>query len=190
MLERISIHNKNLLKVTCSVLKSGGIIVYPTDTIYGFGCDALNVNTIKRLNSIKGRITPMSVLCQNVKTMLSWSNLPDHEKVNVGSKLKSETTIIVPVKENVVSKLVMGNGNTLGIRIPDHSFCIDLASRYLNPITTTSVNRSGNKPHSNPREIELEFSNEIELLIDDGIIEGKSSKVYKYENSDWKVIRS
>ena len=190
MFERISIHNKNVLKKTCSILKKGGIIAYPTDTIYGFGCDALNVNAIKRLNSIKQRITPMSVLCQNVETMLSWTTLPDHEKVNVEKKLKSEATIIVPVKSNIVSKLVMGNGETLGIRVPNHSFCIDLASQYINPITTTSVNRSGNKPHSDPREIELEFSNEIELCIDDGLIKGKSSKIYKYENKFWKVIRS
>ena len=190
MFERISIHNKNVLNKTCSILKKGGIIVYPTDTIYGFGCDALNVNAIKRLNSIKRRITPMSVLCQNVETMLSWVILPDDEKVSIENKLKSNATVIAPVKSNIVSKLVMGNGDTLGIRLPNHSFCIKLANQYFNPITTTSVNRSGNKPHSNPREIELEFSNEIELCIDDGVIKGKSSKIYKYENKSWKVIRS
>ena len=190
MFERISIHNKNVLNKTCSILKKGGIIVYPTDTIYGFGCDALNVNAIKRLNSIKRRITPMSVLCQNVETMLSWVILPDNEKISIENKLKSNATIIAPVKSNIVSKLVMGNGDTLGIRIPNHSFCIKLANQYFNPITTTSVNRSGNKPHSNPRKIELEFSNEIELCIDDGVIKGKGSKIYKYENKSWKVIRS
>ena len=190
MFERISINNKNVLRKTCSILKKGGIIAYPTDTIYGFGCDALNVNAIKRLNSIKRRITPMSVLCQNVETMLSWVILPDDEKVSIENKLKSNATVIAPVKSNIVSKLVMGNGDTLGIRLPNHSFCIKLANQYFNPITTTSVNRSGNKPHSNPREIELEFSNEIELCIDDGVIKGKGSKIYKYENKSWKVIRS
>lgn len=190
MFERIPIHKNNLLKKTCSILEKGGIIAYPTDTIYGFGCDALNEDAIKRLNSIKQRSSPMSVLCQNIETMLSWVRLPNHQKINAKNKLQPGVTIIAPVKNNIVSKLVMGNKNTLGIRIPDQDFCIDLASKYSNPITTTSVNRSGNKPHSDPREIELEFSNEIDLCIDAGIIEGRGSKIYKYENSSWSIIRS
>ena len=76
----------------------------------------------------------------------------------------------------------MGPNNTLGIRIPDHPFCKLIASLCTAPITTTSVNRSGHEPLSDPYKIELEFSNEIELCIDDGVIKGKGSKIYKYEN--------
>ena len=189
MFERVPKGKNNSVKKAISVLESGGIIVYPTETIYGFGCDAKNEIAIKRLNEIKGRSTPMSVLCPSPQRMSSWIDLPNHEKINIENKLEPKTTIIVPVKSNIVSNLILGNGNTLGIRISNHSFCISIANSYQNPITTTSVNRSGQEPFSDPYKIELEFSNEIELCIDDGIVEGKGSKIYKYEDESWTQIR-
>ena len=190
MFERVKEDNSNSIKKATSVLESGGIIAYPTDTIYGFGCDARNEEAIKRLNKIKGRSAPMSVLCPNFQKFSSWIDLPSHEKVIVEKQVKPKTTLIVPVKSNVVSNLVLGNGNTLGIRISNHPFCISVARNYPSPITTTSVNRSGYEPFSDPYKIELEFSNEIELCIDDGVIKGKGSKVYKYENQSWTSIRA
>ena len=190
MFERIRVDNSDSIKKAISVLESGGIIAYPTDTIYGFGCDARNEEAIKRLNKIKGRSAPMSVLCPRFQKFLSWIDLPNHEKVIVEKQVKPRTTLIVPVKSNVVSKLILGNGNTLGIRISNHPFCISVAHNYPSPITTTSVNRSGYEPLSDPYKIELEFSNEIELCIDDGVIKGKGSKIYKYENQSWTQIRS
>ena len=189
MFERINKSNSNSIKKATSILESGGIIAYPTETIYGFGCDAKNEIAIKRLNEIKGRSTPMSVLCPSPQRMSSWIDLPNHEKIIVENKLEPKTTIIVPIKSNIVSNLILGSGNTLGIRISNHSFCISIANSYQNPITTTSVNRSGQEPFSDPYKIELEFSNEIELCIDDGIIEGKGSKIYKYKNESWIQIR-
>ena len=189
MFERISIHDRSVLRKACSALEMGGVIAYPTDTIYGLGCDALNDQAIRKLNSIKQREGPLSVLCSDIETGLSWMDLPDYEKTNAKEKLGRATTIIVPIKDNIVSRLVMGKGNSLGIRIPDHNFCINLANKYSNPITTTSVNRSGYNPLSNPDKIQIEFSDEIELCIHDGIIEGKGSAIYKFNNGNWEVLR-
>ena len=190
MFERVKGDNSDSVKKATSVLESGGIIAYPTDTIYGFGCDARNEKAIERLNNIKGRSAPMSVLCPSFQNVSSWIDLPNHEKAIVEKQIKPKTTLIVPVKSNVVSNLILGNGNTLGIRISNHPFCISVAHNYPSPITTTSVNRSGHEPLSDPNKIELEFSNEIELCIDDGVIKGKGSKIYKYENQSWTPIRS
>ena len=190
MFERVKENNSNSIKKATSVLESGGIIAYPTDTIYGFGCDAKNEEAIERLNKIKGRSAPMSVLCHRFQKFSSWIDLPSHEKVIVEKQVKPKTTLIVPVKSNIVSNLILGNGNTLGIRISNHPFCISVAHNYPSPITTTSVNRSGHEPLSDPYKIELEFSNEIELFIDDGVIKGKGSKIYKYENQSWTPIRA
>ena len=190
MFERIKKNSSDSIRKATSVLESGGIIAYPTDTIYGFGCDARNEEAIKRLNKIKGRSAPMSVLCHRFQKFSSWIDLPSHEKVIVEKQVKPKTTLIVPVKSNIVSNLILGNGNTLGIRISNHPFCISVAHNYPSPITTTSVNRSGNEPLSDPYKIELEFSNEIELCIDDGVIKGKGSKIYKYENQSWTPIRA
>ena len=190
MFERIKENSSDSIKKATSVLRSGGIIAYPTDTIYGFGCDARNEKAIERLNNIKGRSAPMSVLCPSFQNVSSWIDLPSHEKANIEKQIKPKTTLIVPVKSNVVSNLILGNGNTLGIRISNHPFSISIAHNYHSPITTTSVNRSGYEPLSEPYKIEMEFSNEIELCIDAGVIKGQGSKIYKYENQSWTLIRS
>ena len=190
MFERIQRGNSNSIKKATSILESGGIIAYPTDTIYGSGCDAKNEEAIERLNRIKGRSAPMSVLCHRFQKFSSWIDLPSHEKAIVEKQVKPKTTLIVPVKNNVVSNLILGNGNTLGIRVSNHPFCISVAHNYHSPITTTSVNRSGHEPLSDPIKIELEFSNEIELCIDGGVIKGRGSKIYKYENQSWTLVRS
>jgi len=190
MFERISINDQSALRKTCETLDKGGIIVYPTDTIYGFGCDAFNDDAIQKLNLIKQRQGPMSVLCPNIETGLSWMKLSNVEKENAKNKIEPETTIIVPIIDDIVSKLIIGEAGSLGIRIPNHDFCINLAQNYSNPITTTSVNRSGQAPHTDPDEIAKEFHNEIDLCIDDGVIKGKGSKIYQFKGNKWKVLRS
>lgn len=177
------------IDIACSILALGGIIVYPTDTIYGFGCDAKNDYAIKKLNSIKRRKGPMTVLCPNTKTGLKWMLLPEKEKINAKIKLHQNNTIIAPVKKNIVSNLITGKNQTLGIRISNHPFCTKLTQAYSGPITTTSVNRSGSNPHTNPDIIEKNFSNEINLLIQDGIINKSASKIYLFDNNKWINIR-
>ena len=189
MFEIVHVNSKNILERAITTLEDGGIIVYPTDTIYGFGCDAKNDKAIDRLNEIKGRSSPMSVLCPSLKKLSSWIRLSHDEKVLIGKRLNPQTTIIVPVKNEVVSNLVLGEKNTLGIRISNHPFCVSIARNYLNPITSTSVNRSGNKPFSDPEKIKSEFSNEIELCISDGILNRGGSKIYSYQNKAWTQIR-
>lgn len=189
MLHRLKVNDLNVLNKTLRVLEEGGIIVYPTDTIYGFGCDALNENAIKKLNLIKGRIQPMSVLCPNIKTGLSWLKLKNEEKIYAEAKLIRSHTIIAPVNKKIVSRLIMGNNNSLGIRIPNHKFCKSISNNYINPITTTSVNKTGEEPYTDPDEIEERFKGQLNLLIDDGIIAGKGSAIHHYKSKKWVKIR-
>ncbi len=188
MFEKI-LYNSNSITKACSVLKDGGIIVYPTDTIYGFGCDGKNDDAIKKLNTIKNRSGPISVLCPNINKALEWINLSNKSKNIVKDKLISKSTVIVPVKENIASKLIKGKHNTLGLRMSKHPFCKNLTDIYPNPITSTSVNRKGGIPLTNPTIIAEEFSKDINLLIEDGVIEGPGSKIYLFSKNGWKVLR-
>jgi len=182
--------NETAVELACSVLKNGGVIVYPTDTLYGFGCDAKNESAIEKINAIKGRKAPMSVLAPNREIAAKWMNISQHEKNIVLEKLGGFTTIIVPVKVGITSPSITGNNHTLGLRIPDHKFCQKLSKAYPNPITTTSVNRTSQKPLTNPEKILSEFSREIDLIIDDGIIEGSGSTIYNFQDRKLNIIRS
>ena len=182
--------NETAVEMACSVLKNGGVIVYPTDTLYGFGCDAKNESAIEKINTIKGRKAPMSVLAPNIEIAAKWMNIPKHDKKIVLEKLGGSTTIIVPVKVGITSPSITGDKQTLGVRIPDHNFCQKLSEAYPNPITTTSVNRTRQEPLTNPEKILSEFSREIDLIIDDGIIEGSGSTIYNFQDRKLNIIRS
>ena len=189
MVERINWDNAGAVIKTCEVLKKGGVIVYPTDTLYGFGCDAKNEQAINTINTIKNRSGPMSVIAPSKYAVETWLKLPRSDKKDVLKKLGGATTVIAPVKKNIVSKNIYGHNQTLGIRIPIHPFCQKLSQNYSNPITTTSVNRNKQGPLTNPDEIIKEFSQEIQLIIEDGIIAGVASTVYLFEKNKWKVLR-
>ena len=182
--------NETAVEMACSVLNNGGVIVYPTDTLYGFGCDAKNESAIEKINTIKGRKAPMSVLAPNIEIAAKWMNISKHDKNNVLGKLGGPTTIIVPVNLGITSPSITGDKQTLGVRIPDHKFCQKLSEAYPNPITTTSVNRTRQEPLTNPEKILSEFSREIDLIIEDGIIEGSGSTIYNFQDRELNIIRS
>ena len=124
------------------------------------------------------------------KNIRPWLDVKDYVKDKAVDMLNEGATIIVPVKVNIVSKLICGPNNSLGIRISNHPFCESLTSLYPNPITTTSVNFTKNPPMTTPLKIYEKFSNGVDLIIEDGIIKGKGStiKVYK-SNNTWEKIR-
>lgn len=186
----ISIKEPSALNHAVSVLNNLGVLVYPTDTIYGIGGDATSESVIDKINKIKGRSSPMSVLAPSVNIALSWMDIPTNSLGNNLKKLGGATTVIVPVRDNIVHPKILGAGNTLGIRIPDHPFCHSLSNLFHKPIITTSVNRTGTPAKSNPDEIVTEFQNEIDLLINDGMLIGNASTIYIYKDGDFQVLRT
>ena len=189
-MKRISSDTPETINAVCDVLSKGNVVVYPTDTLYGFGGDAANGDAIKKINKIKGRTAPLSVLAPYRRTALSWMKLTEDEKILVSKKLGGAATVIVPVFKDIVHSSITGEYNTLGIRIPYHSFCQQLARKFGGPITTTSVNRTGDPPMTDPNYIYSEFKHEVDLLIDDGIISGRGSAIYIYKHGKLKTMRS
>ncbi len=189
-MKRISSDTPETINAVCDILSKGNVVVYPTDTLYGFGGDAANGDAIKKINQIKGRTAPLSVLAPDRSTALSWMKLTEDEKILVSKKLGGAATVIVPVFKDIVHSSITGEYNTLGIRIPYHSFCQQLARKFGGPITTTSVNRTGDPPMTDPNHIYSEFKHEVDLLIDDGIISGRGSAIYIYKYGKLKIMRS
>ena len=187
--ERIPSDREFAVERACHHLLQGSIIVYPTDTIYGFGCDSKNEKAIRNLNLIKGRKGPMSVLSPSTSIATEWMDIDNTKKIKAKSMLGGRTTVICPVKSNIVSSMILGMESSLGIRVPDHKFCNSLSKAYNNPIITTSVNLSGVRPYSDPDDIEKKFGRNISLLVDEGEINGISSEIYFLSNGKWEKLR-
>ena len=174
-----------------NILKKGGVIVYPTDTLYGFGADANNNYAIERINKLKNRQSPMSVIACKFEQAMLWTNIKEKD-IEIAKKiLNSSSTLILDAKKNIVSNKILGKNNTtLGVRIPKHKFCYDISKEYDKPITTTSVNLSGEQPLNDPKSISKIFGKSIDLLIDDGKIkESAGSKIYELKGSQAIRIR-
>ena len=174
-----------------NILKKGGVIVYPTDTLYGFGVDADNNYAIERINKLKNRHSPMSVIAYRFEQAMSWTNIKEKD-IEIAKKiLNSSSTLILDAKKNIVSNKILGKNNTtLGVRIPKHKYCYDISKEYDKPITTTSVNRSGEQPLNDPKSISKIFGESIDLLIDDGKIKKSAgSKIYELKESQAIRIR-
>jgi len=188
--QRIIIHASTALSRASEVIRSGGIIVYPTDTLYGFGCDATNDQAIARINTIKGRVGPISVIAPDIDTALGWLDIPRDDHNLIRNYLGGPRTTIVPVKAGIVSSLVQGPDNTLGIRIPDAPFVLELAQQTGVPITTTSVNRSGHPPNNDPAEIMKTFPSDFDLLIDGGLLAPSSgSTIYRWQEHKMQLVK-
>jgi L-threonylcarbamoyladenylate synthase len=189
-LKILKVSNPDAITTAINVLNDGGIIVYPTDTLYGFGADATNYSAIEKIYIVKGRTGPISVLVSDIDTAISLMDIDIHQIDLVQLYLGGPKTLIVPVKHNVVSKQILGENSSLGIRIPSNKFCIELSKKFGKPITSTSVNRTNREAINNSKQIVAEFENEIDLLIDSGTLPNSSgSTIYQLKDNNIIILR-
>ncbi|MFZ9186722.1 MAG: L-threonylcarbamoyladenylate synthase, partial [Holophagaceae bacterium] len=138
--------NDRSLADTANLLKRGGVIAYPTDTIYGMGCLVSNTQAIEKIFKIKARdeAKPMSLLCSSLEMLSQYCQpLTPSNKNLLRRLLPGPYTFILSANDNVPPSLVGQPRKTVGLRIPRHNFCLSI-TKYLNEaIVTTSVNRSG-----------------------------------------------
>jgi L-threonylcarbamoyladenylate synthase len=190
MVKCINIDHPNVIKNTVNILAEGGVIVYPTDTLYGFGADATDDKAIDKINHIKKRSGPMSVMAANTQMAIQWMDINIEQIEKIKPYLGGTHTLIVPVKSNIVSTKILGIDNTLGIRIPDNNFCNELSFQYGKPIISTSVNRTGETPINDSVQIKSEFGSKIDLLIDFGTLpESKGSTIYQLKDNNIIILR-
>lgn len=186
---RVAIDTPGALSRALGVIRSGGLLIYPTDTLYGFGCDATNDKAVLNLNRVKNRSGPLSVIAPNPVTALSWTSLPVREFHLIREYLGGPRTVIIPVKPGIVADAILGPKNTLGIRIPEAAFILELAGLAGVPITTTSVNRTGEQPLNDPTEIMERFGSDIDLLIDAGPLPASGgSTIYRWRMGKIELV--
>lgn len=166
-----NVREKQLLKA----IKQGKIIVYPTDTIYGIGCDALNTDSVLKIRMIKERDAdkPLSIIAQSKQWIYK------HFDVNKSyiQKLPGPFTFILRTKkERLVSNHVTNNVNVLAVRIPDHPLTKTI-QKAKTPFITTSVNLSGKPPINDVRKIPRKIIKQVDIIIDAGTLSSRPSTV-------------
>ena len=150
---------------------SGKIFIYPTDTVYGLGCDATNKNSVKKIKDIKFRDKdkPLSIIAPSIK----WIKENCIIEYNLENYLPGPYTLILK-KKNINFLSWVSETNTLGVRIPNNDFCNEIR-KVGKPFITTSVNLSGENSAISIKDINQEIINKVDEVIDNGKLNGKSS---------------
>ncbi|BCI63711.1 L-threonylcarbamoyladenylate synthase [Coprobacter secundus] len=194
MLVKIYPENPNSKEIdrVANILKDGGIIIYPTDTVYAIGCDALNVRAVERICRIKN-INPqkanLSIICYDL------SNLSQYVKVsNLHFKLMKKNlpgpfTFILPTNSNLPK--IYKNRKTVGIRVPDNNIIREIVRVLGNPVLTTSVRDEDEilEYTTDPELIAEKYKNEVDLIIDGGYGGIEASTIIDCSNEIPVIIR-
>lgn len=155
------------IKKALEVLKSGGIILYPTDTIWGIGCDATNEDAVQKIYNIKKRqdSKSMLVLMENPALLERYvDDVPEvaWDLVEVASK---PLTVIYPNAKNLAKNLIAEDGS-LGIRFTKETFTTQLLQRFRRPLVSTSANISGEKSPASFSDISEEIKDKVDYIVE------------------------
>ena len=173
-------------------LKLGNIGVFPTDTVYGVGCDSLNKNAIKSLYEIKERNLnkPINILVSNMKMVKKFvKEISPIEQKLIDNFWPGSLTIVFD-KSNIVPDILTSNLNTIGVRMPNNKICLDIIETFGHPLAMSSANIADMPPNTNLENLLIDFNNKVDFIIaNDQGINNIPSTIIKVKNNEIKLIR-
>jgi len=181
---------KRAIRRAVEVLKEGGVIAYPTDTIYGLGCDLYNRGAIEKIYHLKrhSKNKRLSIICSDLKDISRYAQVPDYAYRIMKKLVPGPYTFILEATK-LVPKIMLTNQRTIGIRVPDHPIPLALVKELGGPIITTSVTKPDETLYNDPQELEERFGKEVDLIIDGGIIVPQHSSIIDLTAEEPKVLR-
>lgn len=158
------------IKTAAKILKQGGLVAFPTDTVYGLGADAFNVYAVKKIFQVKKRLTnkPLIILIANKKTVYKLAKNVSINAKKLINKFWPGPLTIVFKKSQIVPEIITGNLDTVGIRMPDNKIALNLIKEAKTPIVTTSANISGKLSPTCSRHVKQNLNGKIDMIIDGG----------------------
>ncbi len=173
-----------------SVLKEGGVIIYPTDTVYGIGCDIFNKAALERIFSIKNDESSklLSFVCSDLKDISKYARVSDYAYRTMKHLLPGPYTFILPAAKLVPKKL-WSKRKTVGIRIPNNNITMKLVAELGNPIISTSTTNRKGEVIFDPFEIKNIFNAQVDLMLSMGPLMGEPSTVVDLSDEEPEVLR-
>ncbi len=190
----IEINDQNpqerLILQVVDILKKGGIVIYPTDTNYGIGCDIMNKKAIERIYQIKHRdkSMPFSFICSGLKNISDYAKISNYAYKTMKRLLPGPYTFILEGSK-LVPKIMLTKRKTAGIRVPNNSICLELVNNLGNPIINTSATMEDGTILHDASLIQDYFGNRVDAVIEGGVVPGKPSSVISLIDDIPEVIR-
>lgn len=175
------------------VIKNGGIILYPTDTVWGIGCDATNAEAVAKIYKLKQRAETQSMIVLMNSEKMMYNVFKDIPEVawQIMDLSEKPTTLILDDARNVAPNIIAAD-KSLGVRLVKEPFCYKLMERMKKPLVSTSANISGQPTPQSFKDISPEIINGVDYVVklNQDKVNGKSSTIIKLtKDSQVKVIR-
>ncbi len=184
--------DKKGIEEAAAVLRAGGVIGYPTETVYGLGCDPGNRDAVKRIRSLKGRDgnKPMILLVPNVQQVENLCQfIPDKAGILMDTFWPGPMTLVIPGSKNAPDSVISPE-KTIAVRISPDPVCLQLMKVWKHPIVSTSANLSGMEPAISANEVEDYFRGHIDLILDGGLRkEQNPSTLVNLSGSQLRILR-
>ncbi len=179
-----------LIQYAADILRKGGLVVYPTDTIYGLGADLVSREAMDRIYRLKKTSNHklLSFICADLKDIAHWAQVSDLAYRNMRKVLPGQYTIILKATRNV-PKTLLQNRKTVGIRVPAAVIPIRLVEALGRPILSTSVPQGSDGYYSDPEEIAEIYKHDIDLILDAGRMFNQPSTVVDFSAEVPEILR-
>jgi tRNA threonylcarbamoyl adenosine modification protein (Sua5/YciO/YrdC/YwlC family) len=172
------------------VLKTGGVIIYPTDTVYGLGCNIFDKKALDRIYDIKHEAGTklFSFICPDLKDISKYARVSDYAYKIMRKLLPGPYTFVLPAAREV-PKTLWTKRKTVGIRIPDNQIALTLTKELGHPIVSTSATKRNGELLFDPEEIHSIFNPNVDLMLSSGALEGKPSSIIDLSGDKPEIIR-
>ena len=184
---------KKILNQSIEALLNSQVILYPTDTVWGLGCDATNIDAVAKIFKLKNRIETKSlvVLVSSIEMLRTYVDAVPQKAIDIISTTKNPTTIIYNNPKGLAANAIALD-NTIAIRIPTHNYCLEVINKLGKPIISTSANISGEPTPKSFSEISLPILEGVDYVVnlEQDKITDKSSTILKLVGNTIEVIRA
>jgi L-threonylcarbamoyladenylate synthase len=184
---------KKILNQSIEALLNSQVILYPTDTVWGLGCDATNIDAVAKIFKLKNRIETKSlvVLVSSIEMLRTYVDAVPQKAIDIISTTKKPTTIIYNNPKGLAANAIALD-NTIAIRIPTHNYCLEVINKLGKPIISTSANISGESTPKSFSEISLPILEGVDYVVnlEQDKITDKSSTILKLVGNTIEVIRA
>jgi len=193
-MEYFELHPQNpqvrFISKAVDILRSGGIIIFPTDTYYGLGCDLFNRDGIEQILSIKNESDAklFSFICSDLKAISKYAKVSDYAYRTMKHLLPGPYTFILPAAK-VIPKKFWSKRKTVGIRVPDHSVTLHLVKELGNPIVSTSTTTRLGEALLDPQEIRSIFNSRVDLMLVSEKMNFEPSSIVDLSGDEPEIIR-
>jgi L-threonylcarbamoyladenylate synthase len=184
--------DRTALAKAVGVLRAGGVVAYPTDTLYGLAVDPQRSDAAERLYAAKGRDPSVAVplIASSIEQAQMVALFGERELRLARGFWPGPLTIVMPARP-VISTSILGGGTTVALRVPSHAVARALCEAFGFPLTATSANRSGHPPAASAADVVTSLATGVDLLIDAGPVKGgPPSTIVEIEASGARLVRS